>query len=56
MLLELEKGKGKLLQNKNKLGWNKTLFQSHCLSVKLGGEGGGGQWRHPRTPLATPLR
>ena len=58
MLLELEKGKRELLQNKKKLGWNKTLFQCHCLSVKISQRwrGGGGQWRHPRTPLATPLR
>ena len=44
MLLEVEKGKRELLQNKKKLGWNKTLFQCHCLSVKISQRwrGGGG--------------
>ena len=35
MLLELEKVKREPLQNKKKLGWNKTLFHCHCLSVKM---------------------
>ena len=52
MLLELEKGKGELLQNKKKLGWNKTLFQCHCLSVKISQRwrGGGGAVETPKDP------
>ena len=47
MPLELEKVKREMLQNKTKLGWNKTLFPSRCLSVKMSQRWGGG---HPRTP------
>ena len=47
MPLELEKVKREMLQNKKKLGWNKTLFPSRCLSVKMSQRWGGG---HPRTP------
>ena len=56
MLLELEKGKGELLQNKKKLGWNKTLFQCHCLSVKISQRwrGGGGSGDTQGPPLLRP--
>ena len=47
MLLELEKRKRELLQNKKKLGWNKTLFQSRCLSVKMSQRWGGGAPQDP---------
>ena len=49
MLLELEKVKMELLQNKKKLGWNKTLFHCHCLSVKMSQRwrGGGGNPQDP---------
>ena len=46
MPLELEKVKREMLQNKKKLGWNKTLFPSRCLLVKMSQRWAGG---HPRT-------